>query len=382
MRLHRVFRIAALIIAVFAVEHVFSRALFVEDYGYVVDIPEGWEILDREDLSKVAFTDPAHAAVFQILSLEGSKFNSARSLYSQISQGLRAKGEPVEYRYSGMDSVFAEVAFTAGTREVQGFFLIINGETYDFALLSYAPTDTYEKNHDFLLSALDSFASEPEQLIRPGPVTQLLSPFPNENGSEQTIQFLNESFTISTDEADQMASQLLIEREARILASYGADRAKAWERYYRIIYRDSYSRLEETALQIGTVFGMARTKFPDVPRLILQWLQGQEYHRTGTLSDLLAPLTSVSEARGDCDSRGIVYSILLDYFGIDSILLVSSEYGHSVSAVDTIGTGARYDYEGKAYLVAELTDDVDIGLIAADMADPAGWQPIRLAYRF
>lgn len=376
-----IYRIILLVIIVMTPLTGFARALYVEDYGYFVDIPEGWEILDGEDLSKVAFTDALHQTIFQILSLEGSSHDSAEVLYGRLASGLKVKGERVAYTYAGMDAVFADVSFPAASQPVKGYFVIINGDIYDYALLMYTPTAVYEKNHDFMLSALDSFAAGPEQLVAPGPVTQFLSPFSGENDAEEVVDFFGNSLRIPTKSGAQEASQALIEREARVLASYEADRAKAWERYYRIVYRDSYSRLGDLSHGMRALFRSADVSQQEIPRLLLLWLQGQQYERTGTFSDLLAPLTSVTEARGDCDSRGIVYSILLSYFGIDSLLLVSSEYSHSVSAVDTSGSGARYDFEGKGYLIAELTDDVEIGLIAADMADPAGWQPIRLGYQ-
>jgi hypothetical protein len=47
-----------------------------------------------------------------------------------------------------------------------------------------------------------------------------------------------------------------------------------------------------------------------------------------------------------------------------------------MAALDMPGPGARFTYEGKAYLVAEMTEKVNIGLIAKNMADPAFWVPV------
>ena len=89
------------------------------------------------------------------------------------------------------------------------------------------------------------------------------------------------------------------------------------------------------------------------------------------------PLTALKDYSADCDSLGIMYIILLKRLGIDAVLMVSSEYSHSMAAVDIPGNGARFPFNGKKYLVAELTKDVPIGQINARMADPAKWLGIE-----
>ena len=68
-----------------------------------------------------------------------------------------------------------------------------------------------------------------------------------------------------------------------------------------------------------------------------------------------------------------MYVILLQELGYDASLMVSPLHAHAIAAVDVEGPGARYPFEGRSYLVAELTDRVDIGLIDQRMADPADW---------
>jgi hypothetical protein len=57
--------------------------------------------------------------------------------------------------------------------------------------------------------------------------------------------------------------------------------------------------------------------------------------------------------------------------------MVSSEYSHSLTGVAVEGKGAHYYYEGSEYLIAETTDNVSIGLIDQDMADPSKWMGIK-----
>ncbi len=170
----------------------------------------------------------------------------------------------------------------------------------------------------------------------------------------------------------------MIEREARILVQYKEDRDEAWRRFYRMIYRDSFGRLQPifTALEAG-VQSRAVTR-QELPKRLLEWVQSYSYSRTQSMADILAPLASAVHRTGDCDSRGLLYAAALEYFGIDAVLLVSSEYKHSLVGVDTTGGGARFPFDGKKYLIAETTDQVDIGLLPQSMADPAGWVGVQI----
>jgi hypothetical protein len=70
------------------------------------------------------------------------------------------------------------------------------------------------------------------------------------------------------------------------------------------------------------------------------------------------------------------YSIILKHLNIDSLLMVSWQYKHSMSAVDVPGDGARIPYEDKTYIVAETTEVVDMGMIPQSMADGDKWIPV------
>jgi len=177
-----------------------------------------------------------------------------------------------------------------------------------------------------------------------------------------------------------------VEREARILSPYGTLSRElfeaAWRRYFRVIYRDSFMRLQPLAGQIRTRLEADRVPRVDYPGEILAWLQGFDYERTGGLSDFLAPLSCVVGSAGDCDSLALTYVILLHHLDFDAIAMVSDRYAHALAAVDVPGPGARFEFEGRQWLVAELTDDVELGQIAAEMADPAWWIGVRMRLRF
>ena len=185
---------------------------------------------------------------------------------------------------------------------------------------------------------------------------------------------------MSFDRNEVDAARILIEREARVLIQYTDSELSdsAWARYYRLIYRDNYNRLRRIASIVNREISEDFESLSPLEKssVLLTWIQTFEYIRTGTLSDFMSPIDTVMEAAGDCDSRALLYIILLEYNSIDSILMVSSEYSHSLAGVAVDGGGAHYYHEGSEYLIAETTDNVSIGLIDRTMADPSKWMGI------
>jgi transglutaminase-like putative cysteine protease len=181
---------------------------------------------------------------------------------------------------------------------------------------------------------------------------------------------------VITTDADVEASRVTLEREARVLAIYTPEDTDAWQRFYRILYRDSYRKVDSLFRSL-IMAGVSPRQDPVLTaKDLLAWIQGFSYARTGGLEDLSTPLDSLYNGAGDCDSLGLLYVILLKHYGIDAILMVSGTYSHAMAAVDVEAPGARFEWQDKKYLVAETTYEVDLGLIAADMADPAAWMGI------
>jgi hypothetical protein len=358
-----------------------AKEYYLEQYDYYVNIPETWNVQDASDPNFIVFSDSGRQAVFQILAVSPqSGDETPKSVFRRTADSIGASLEQATFSCNGRDASFGEFRFTMNATGVRGYGICIKGKDIFFMLMAYAPEKSYDRYQADILSCLDSFSLGGEALVTPGPVSQFYYPFPGPNQQLYQIVFQGDVLKIHTDEDEVEASQIVIEREAAILSRFKQPNQKAWQRYYRIIYRDSYSRLASLADMINLYFTKEHREMDDytIAVHLLDWLQSFSYIRTGTLSDLQAPLQSVLTSSGDCDSLGLLYCTLLDYFGIDSIMLVSAEYGHSMAAVDVAGKGARYEYENRSYLLAELTDDVDIGLVDRTMADPAKWLPIDL----
>ena len=376
------------------------------DFDYVVDIPVGWEILDARESNFVSFADPDRVAVFQIIAFPGDRFVTAADLDAFIRDRFGAAGDQSPFRYHGDHAIFADYSFTTTSEiTVRGYMTFINGDEYDFAVMTYAVEDFYEEVHDTLLSALDGFSPDARHRMQPGPVSTFYAApikeqlaagvYDSDRGSSSLALPSGAEYQLPprvASEGLREAAQVVIEREARVLGNYAPaqgdsprigdgpvpDWARAWRRYFRMIYRDSYDRLEPVAEAVFGDLAESGVSREEMPARILAWLQTARYERTGSLSDLMSPAWCPVEFAGDCDSLGLTYAIILQHLGFDAILMVSMEYAHAVAAVDVPGQGARFPFEGRHWLVAELTAEVAIGQIAEDMSDIGGWVGVKL----
>jgi hypothetical protein len=354
-------------------------------FGYSIDLPVGWADGDSSDPYHVAFISPNGDAMLQIMALDPGTASTGVAIAEHLLADISGEGEPAPFDYLGYSAALSDVAFMTAGNEVRGYMVAIDGYEADLVLLSFALIESYELAHDHLLSALDSFAMGDESRLYPGPVSHFFYPFPAPSARSNPIPFGGGTLAFRMDPGELDAGQVLVEREARILAPYGSLSRElfesAWRRYFRMIYRDSYMRLESLAAEIGARLDADHVPRVDFPHEILSWLQGFDYQRTGGLSDFQAPLSCVAGSVGDCDSLALTYVILLHHLDFDAIVMVSDRYAHALAAVDVQGPGARFEFEGRQWVVAEMTEDVALGQIAADMADPAGWIGVRMRLR-
>ncbi|MDC7227424.1 MAG: hypothetical protein PQJ61_11735 [Spirochaetales bacterium] len=412
----KILRLIFIPLLVFPAFAVTAEAVYIEDTGFVLEPPVGWTVLDVTD-SRWTFQDFTGEAFMQIKIWPGDSWDSGQAVFDGVTGELAAKAEGEQYDLYGRDAVFGILDFASGGYEYSGYGLFTDGEDFDMAILSFASAEALPLLNDYVLSALDSFAFAPGLMLNPGPVSSYyLQSYTASQRIPASTVFEGEAVEWQVDGRAVEASQLVIEREAAILGDFKPDTEEgieAWKRYYRLIYRDNYSRLDypaallkERLLQTeelddtdesgsdtedssGSWFSSGSEKRRqslrssasklslDAPQRLLSWVQGFNYRRTGG-SDLISPLAAAAFGDGDCDSRSLLYIILLNHYGVDSALMVSAVYSHAMAAVDTEGPGARINIDGRMLLVAETTDDVAIGMIASDMADPAKWTVISL----
>ncbi len=362
-----------------------AEAISFKEYGYSIDLPEGWEPFDASDPAKLSFTDPASGAMLEIAVFSHERIMTVEEMDADVRGKLKAEGSPARFSFSGRDACLSEIRFTSDGHPMQGFVLVVKGldagsavASVDAMLIAFASKEGYASARDSILSALDSFSPDKAGKLLPGPIGQLAAPFPPPDPQPTAVTFLGRTVKGALGSTDAKATQSLIEREARILARYKQGQVPAWQRFYRMIYRDSYHRLDGIVEGLKDIVRSKSVPEKEVPIVFLSWIQDFTYARTGTLADFLSPLSVVLSASGDCDSCALLYAVILRHFGLDAIVLVSPYYAHALGGVALDLKGAAFTFDGKRYLVAEMTEKVDIGLISKDMADPSAWYAMPL----
>jgi hypothetical protein len=370
---------AALMFVLFAAPG-FGEEILVESFGYYLDIPEDWELVDASNPSIISFASADKQAVFQVIVFSETAFGSAEAIASFYKLKIEARGDEAPFVYQGQNAVIADYIFKPGNYTARGWFFFFSKDGRNFALSAFCEQSRFNALCDTLLSCIDSFAPGEESRLYPGPVSQFYQKFPPERNASIKLRFGGAGFSLPCAEDETEANAVVIEREARILETADAEiRYAAWQRYYRIIFRDSYMRLLPVTLKLKPLLDKT-AKETGAPAALLSWFQDFAYSRPDNFSGFQPPLDCIFTAKGDCDSLGMAYIIILRQLGFDAILLVSEKYSHALAAVDIPGEGARFDFEGKRYLVAEMTAKTAIGFINKNMTNLSFWLPVALGH--
>ncbi|MBI9096849.1 MAG: hypothetical protein JEY91_00155 [Spirochaetaceae bacterium] len=376
MKIHRIILLYVSVVAL----PLFGEEFFIEEHNYTIYIPEGWNVLDSTNLEELSFMSDDQTVVSQVSTFDGQKYDSALDMFYDLTGDLKKESDGESFLYNGDDSYLADITFDNEGNTLRGWFLFINRDDRDYYIFSFSGLEYYEEKLSFILSVLDSFRVENnETTYKPGAVSQFFYPFPGK-GQDMAQMVLNGNIvSFNTDLNEFEASQLVIEREANLMIYYQdlGDRPlfeEAWKRYYKIIFRDNYERFASLAETLKNTDIGKNDREKAI--ILLNWIQNFKYTRVDTFSDLLSPISAVSNEEGDCDARGLAFSIILKHLGIDSLLLVSWQYKHSISAVDVPGDGARYPFEEKTFIVAETTEVVDMGMIPQSMSEGEKWIPV------
>lgn len=356
----------------------------VPKYNYSVFPLEGWELQEYESEAELSWISHNNGVSFTVRSWIGDTYSDIREMFTDLTSGLDATGNCVVFSYLDRDSAIGEVEVILNNVKYKGWIVFIEGSGFDYYISGFSLVENYKELYSEIQSAIDSFAIGREGAYMPGPITTFLDATPNKSDKEHNVDFFNNKLKIISSDVSTSSSQTLIEREAEIMKGYSHDPERfynAWKRYYKLIFRDSYSRLDGVYNALYPYLGNNKYSDYDLTELLMFWIQGYTYRRDlSSASDLLNPLEASLSKTGDCDARSLILGILLHKFNIDSILLASEKVKHAMLAVDIPGEGAKFTHEDKDYLTIELTAKALIGEIKKSMADPSLWTVVEMEY--
>lgn len=364
----------------------FSEQITDRDFGFSLDIPEGFEIADyTEDGMSYVFSHPNIPVTLVMKLTEEKNAKSAAEVLNKNLKKLNASGETDSFKWNGtvcgisyfsmsLDDNYSGWAVSAPVK-IQDYYVI---------LLCYAP-ESKKGCEQFIISTINSLSINNEYLNTPGIITSYA--FPPEGSESVLLKIGGKEIKTSLDKSDEEAAKFVIDLEYSVLNLYANHKMwkEAWQRYYRMIYRDNAGRLQQTAKNIyDSIYPELKKSKPQdadikYAQALLSWVQTFGYERTQSKieSDFTSLPASIKGKGSDCDSRSMLVSVLLNYTGIDTAMLISREYSHAVVVTDIPAPGQTFTMEnGREYLFGETTARVTWGMLAQDQADRTKWIPV------
>lgn len=364
----------------------FSEQITDRDFGFSLDIPEGFEIADyTEDGMSYVFSHPNIPVTLVMKLTEEKNAKSAAEVLNKNLKKLNASGETDSFKWNGtvcgisyfsmsLDDNYSGWAVSAPVK-IQDYYVI---------LLCYAP-ESKKGCDQFIISTINSLSINNEYLNTPGIITSYA--FPPEGSESVLLKIGGKEIKTSLDKSDEEAAKFVIDLEYSVLNLYANHKMwkEAWQRYYRMIYRDNAGRLQQTAKNIyDSIYPELKKSKPQdadikYAQALLSWVQTFGYERAQSKieSDFTSLPASIKGKGSDCDSRSMLVSVLLNYTGIDTAMLISREYSHAVVVTDIPAPGQTFTMEnGREYLFGETTARVTWGMLAQDQADRTKWIPV------
>ncbi|QEN04845.1 hypothetical protein EW093_09055 [Thiospirochaeta perfilievii] len=373
-----------LLLYVFIPWFLYSELVSVPEFNYSINPLEGWNIQPYSDGSELSWLSSDNNIALYASAWRGDKFSTLRDMFQSLTKDYDAYGSIVPFDYLGNESGIGEIELNINSIPHKGWALFINGDDFDYYLISFTLSQNYEEFTSEIQSVVDSFSFGELGALSPGPISSFVDNSPSREFKKYNIDFFGHSLTVSASEYDFGTTQALIEREAIIMENYSHDPKNfynAWVRYYQIIFRDNYSRLDPLFNSLYPYFADNKYSDYEIVEILMFWIQGYKYDRTlESRSDLINPLEASLTKMGDCDSRSLVLGILLHKFGIENILFTSEKVKHALIGVSCEGEGYSFDIEGKKYLAVELTKKSLIGEIDESFKDLKLWTPVKMEY--
>lgn len=375
------------LLIIFAItSYSFSEQITDRDFGFSLDIPEGFEIADyTEDGMSYVFSHPNIPVTLVMKLTEEKNAKSAAEVLNINLKKLNASGETDSFKWNGtvcgisyfsmsLDDNYSGWAVSAPVK-IQDYYVI---------LLCYAQ-ESKKGCEQFIISTINSLSINNEYLNTPGIITSYA--FPPEGSESVLLKIGGKEIKTSLDKSDEEAAKFVIDLEYSVLNLYANHKMwkEAWQRYYRMIYRDNAGRLQQTAKNIyDSIYPELKKSKPQdadikYAQALLSWVQTFGYERAQSKieSDFTSLPASIKGKGSDCDSRSMLVSVLLNYTGIDTAMLISREYSHAVVVTDIPAPGQTFTMEnGREYLFGETTARVTWGMMAQDQADRTKWIPV------
>ena len=361
----------------------FAEILNSPTWGYSVDLPEEFILVDKNGADSYMFENAFVSSTVILKAYKKEKFSSSLEAMETVMKQLGAEFECAETDWRNTDCIISQFAFNLGGASNTGWAvssLLQDSKGY-VVMLCYTPTDVFYDLEQFVISCVDSLCIDYGSYYSPGPLTSFA--FPKGEVQNHTVEIAGEKIDFTLDSSDIEADRFVVEREYSVLCLYQDSEmwVEAWQRYYRQVYKNAYSRLKIAAFNIyNRLIKTCESENPEIElaQKLLSWTQGFDYVRDFTSTDFTPITASITGTGSDCDSRAMLLACLLHHMNYDTCLFVSAEFSHSLFGIVLDKAGAKINIDGRQFLLGETTAQVDIGLDPANMNQTDKWIFVEL----
>lgn len=361
----------------------FAEILNSPTWGYSVDLPEEFVLVDKNGADSYMFENAFVSSTVILKAYKKEKFSSSLEAMETVMKQLGAEFECAETDWRNTDCIISQFAFNLGGASNTGWAvssLLQDSKGY-VVMLCYTPTDVFYDLEQFVISCVDSLCIDYGSYYSPGPLTSFA--FPKGEVQNHTVEIAGEKIDFTLDSSDIEADRFVVEREYSVLCLYQDSEmwVEAWQRYYRQVYKNAYSRLKIAAFNIyNRLIKTCESENPEIElaQKLLSWTQGFDYVRDFTSTDFTPITASITGTGSDCDSRAMLLACLLHHMNYDTCLFVSAEFSHSLFGIVLDKAGAKINIDGRQFLLGETTAQVDIGLVPANMNQTDKWIFVEL----
>ena len=361
----------------------FAEILNSPTWGYSVDLPEEFVLVDKNGADSYMFENAFVSSTVILKAYKKEKFSSSLEAMETVMKQLGAEFECAETDWRNTDCIISQFAFNIGGASNTGWAvssLLQDSKGY-VVMLCYTPTDVFYDLEQFVISCVDSLCIDYGSYYSPGPLTSFA--FPKGEVQNNTVEIAGEKIDFTLNSNDIEADRFVVEREYSVLSLYQDSEmwVEAWQRYYRLVYKNAYSRLKIAAFNIyNRLIKTCESENPEIElaQKLLSWTQGFDYVRDFTSTDFTPITASITGTGSDCDSRAMLLACLLHHMNYDTCLFVSAEFSHSLFGIVLDKAGAKINIDGRQFLLGETTAQVDIGLVPANMNQTDKWIFVEL----
>ena len=361
----------------------FAEILNSPTWGYSVDLPEEFVLVDKNGADSYMFENAFVSSTVILKAYKKEKFSSSLEAMETVMKQLGAEFECAETDWRNTDCIISQFAFNLDGASNTGWAvssLLQDSKGY-VVMLCYTPTDVFYDLEQFVISCVDSLCIDYGSYYSPGPLTSFA--FPKGEVQNHTVEIAGEKIDFPLNSNDIEADRFVVEREYSVLCLYQDSEmwVEAWQRYYRQVYKNAYSRLKIAAFNIyNRLIKTCKSENPEIElaQKLLSWTQGFDYVRDFTSTDFTPITASITGTGSDCDSRAMLLACLLHHMNYDTCLFVSAEFSHSLFGIVLDKAGAKINIDGRQFLLGETTAQVDIGLVPANMNQTDKWIFVEL----